>query len=561
VISAALHAGVAAVAWWAIDPRQGRHTEVVDIEVAPTPPKPEALPAEVARPPQPDLADRQPDPQPESTPPGEPGEGMVDAGVDAQPDAAVDARPDARPDAAVDARPDAAIDASIDAAPDAPTDAGPGAGADGGADDASEPVPVATTGDAGDDAGGAPRIAIGETPGDAAQGSAGEPASDAAPGGVQVAAGSGSGETPATGAATAGSGDAHARGTGSGAPLDTAALAAALAAGSGAPVAADEPAVEGEPTTAGTAANLLAYFPDGHVVTALIRFDRLRGTEWSAQAERLLRPLPDYRWLFGSRDANITDKLETLVISTPRPRDAAATTLVARTLLPRPALREFLAATTPVTWSVATGGLLGKRTGKLLPGDRRVLLSPFRGWFLLAQPGDLGALTAAGRGNPDTIEASAKLPPWLAGIRKIEAETGDVRGPAAVVTLGLGGKRIELGDNDLGLGIPSIPTPDRVSLAMELVPQGWLVRGNMRFASDADAAELIAAVQRAQQRIADSRLIQRVIGKATARVIANLAFARSGARVSYATSISISDARAILAAAAQQLDQYFARAP
>jgi len=176
---------------------------------------------------------------------------------------------------------------------------------------------------------------------------------------------------------------------------------------------------------------------------------------------------------------------------------------------------------------------------------------------LLAQPGDLGALTAAGRGNPDTVEATAKLPPWLAGIRKIEAESGELRGPALVVTLGLGGARLPLGDNDLGLGIASIPTPDRISVAMELVKQGWLVRGNMRFASDDDAAELVAAVQRAQQRIADSRLIQRVIGKATARVIANLAFARSGPRVSYATSISIADARAILAAAAQQLDQYF----
>ena len=96
---------------------------------------------------------------------------------------------------------------------------------------------------------------------------------------------------------------------------------------------------------------------------------------------------------------------------------------------------------------------------------------------------------------------------------------------------------------------------------MELVKQGWLVRGNMRFASDADAAELIASVQQFQQRIADSRAIQLVVGKPIARVIANLAFARAGPRVSYATSISIADARAILAATAQQLDQYFGRVP
>jgi hypothetical protein len=83
----------------------------------------------------------------------------------------------------------------------------------------------------------------------------------------------------------------------------------------------------------------------------------------------------------------------------------------------------------------------------------------------------------------------------------------------------------------------------------------------MRFASDADAAELIASIAQFQQRIADSHAIQLVIGKPIAHVIASLAFARNGPRVSYATSISIADARAILAAAAQQLDQYFGRAP
>ena len=52
-----------------------------------------------------------------------------------------------------------------------------------------------------------------------------------------------------------------------------------------------------------------------------------------------------------------------------------------------------------------------------------------------------------------------------------------------------------------------------------------------------------------------------MIGKPIARVIANLAFARNGVRVSYATSVSIADARAILAAVAQQLDTYYGRAP
>jgi hypothetical protein len=560
-VSAVLHAVGAAAAWWAIGPTRVGETALVDIEIAPLAPRPEALPPElptVPRPLQPDLAAKQP-PEPDSTPSHEPGEAPVDAGIDAPPDAARDAVRDAAIDARPDARRkrDAAVDAAIDAVPDAATDAAPDAVPDAGID-ADEAVAAGPDAGAIDDAGAPPVVADhhAAAPDPAASPPAGSNSAPAAP---EVAAtGSGTGSAAGSGSSAI----ATARpGTGSAGPLDTAALAAALAAGSAAGEPSADTAVDGAPTTAGTAANLLSYFPDGHVVTALIRFDRLRGTEWAAQTEQLLRPLPDYRGLFGARDARLADKLETLVISTPRPRDAAATTLVARTQLSRAALRELLATAAPVTWSVATGGLVGKRSASAATGDRRVVLSPFKSWFVLAQPGDLGGLTAAAKGNPDTVEATAALPPWLAQIRTIEGETGDPRGPAVVVTVGLRGKRLALGSFDFGLGISSIATPDRASLAMELVPQGWLVRGNLRFLSEADAIELVAAVQQVQQRIAGSYVLQLAVGKRLAHVIASLAFARNGVRVSYATSMSIADARAILAAAGKHIEQYFGHAP
>jgi hypothetical protein len=563
-----MHAVAAVLGLWLIVPAHQAPDELVDIEIAPAVPLPEALPPEVARPapPIPEQTEAEAAQEAASAAPTPPGEGPVDAGVDAPIDAAPDARPDARPDAAVDARPDA----TPDAGPDAGIDAAPDAMAiaadeiDASAIDAGE---VAVTGDAG------------ESPAQVAVADAGEPAGDAGGSGDRVAAadraGQGSGEGSGAGSG-AGSGPgsetpaaaisppiAAGSGDGSDAPIDTAALANALAAA--APrmpgiLGSDAPAIDGAPTTAGTAANLLAYFPEGHVTTALIRFDRLRGTEWAARTEQLLRPMPDYQLLFGARDADIIGKLETLVISTPRPRDAAATTLVGRTQLSRTALRDALGEGGPVAWSVARGGLLGRRSGKRFPGDARVFLSPFPGWFLLAQPGDLGELTAPARGRLDAAVASGAPPPWLASIRTIESETGDPRGPALVVTIALGGKRFRLGAYGLGLGVSSIPKPDRTSLAMELVPQGWLVRGNLRFASDADAAEFVASVSRIQHSVADSRAIQLVLGKPIARVIAALAFAQSGPRVSYATSISIADARAILSAVAQQIDEFF-RAP
>jgi hypothetical protein len=590
--SVALHAVTAVIAMWLIVPARVAPTAPIDIEIAPPVPLPEALPPERAEPPRPDVDRRdepeaEPDSAAQSAPDDSEGAAAIDAGVDAAPDARPDAAPDARPDAAPDAPPDAAPDAGVDAAPD---DATITAGAE----------LDAGTGDAGDDAG-----QIAATPDDAAQiaaaGDAG--AGDAGDGAAQLAAASDAGASDAGvdaaqiaavpddagGAAQAAAaapapaeaaGDAGpaappsltawlfpsgpSAGEGSGAAIDTSALAAALAAGTpataGPPGTGDAPAVDGAPTTAGTAANLLAYFPDGQIVTALVRFDRLRGTEWAAPTERLLRPLPDYQLLFGARDADILGKLETLVISSPRPRDAAATTLVARTRLSRGALRSALGATSPVAWSVARGGLLGRRSNPQLPADQRVFLSPFHGWFLLAQPGDLGDLMAGARGPLDAAVATGGLPPWLAGIRAIEAESGDKRGPAVVVTIGLRGRRQRLGGLALAVGVRSIPMPDRISLAIEMVPQGWLLRGNMRFSSDADAAEHIASIQQIQRRIADSRALQLVLGKPIAHVIASLAFARNGARLSYAASASIADARAILDVAAQQIDAYFSGA-
>jgi hypothetical protein len=270
----------------------------------------------------------------------------------------------------------------------------------------------------------------------------------------------------------------------------------------------------------------------------------------------------------------------------------------------RAQMRDFLAnPDTPIQWSTTKGGMLGKRTGKLFPNDKRVLLSPWRGWFVLAQPDDIAGLTASTKGDLDAYETKAKLPPWLATIRTIEDETNepvktpdaakpgakpgsagvkpgdaksgaakpgdakvgdakrdDTRGPALVLTLKGPGKRYPI--PDLGIGVTTAPSPDRASLAMELVKQGWLVRGNIVFAKEADAVEFEQTVQALQKAITDSRIFSGLLKKQHAyNAVAGLSVARTGARVSYATSISIADARALLQAAAATLDAYFANPP
>ena len=94
---------------------------------------------------------------------------------------------------------------------------------------------------------------------------------------------------------------------------------------------------------------------------------------------------------------------------------------------------------------------------------------------------------------------------------------------------------------------------------MELVKQGWLVRGNIVFANEADADEfeqtLLERPAAGRRQPRDLQLLKRQ-ARAQPRD-RGLSFARTGARVSYATSISIADARAMLAATAQTLADYF----
>jgi hypothetical protein len=476
LVSALVHVGLVIAAWWLVKPAEPAK-EIVDIELAPPPPKAEALPAEVSRPMPaeqgpPQAASHEPAPEPEEGAP-------IDAGIDAP----VDAPPKKkkRPDAAPDAEDVAIADAGIDAP----------------ADGSNE---LAGSGSAG----------------------SGE--------GSDQLAGGGSG-------------------SGSGVPA-----AVAMGSGSGAPGMDTQPAVDGAPTSAGTAANLLAYFPPGHLVTALVRFDRLRGTEWAKPAEDLFRPMPDYRVLFGARDAGLADKLDTLVVSSPRPRDATATTLVAHTQMTRAEMRDFLGSSS-VAWSSTRGGMLGARHSPM-QGDKRVVLSPWKNWFVLAQPEDAGNYPRVAT-SLDAVEAKAKLPPWLQTIRTIEKESGDdKKGPALVVTMTGEGSRYNF--PDVGLGVTSLPAPQRLSLAMELVPQGWLVRGNIVFANEADATEVERALLEVQHRIVGSFVMSKLLDRQhVLNLVKGLTIARTGARVSYATSISIADARALLAALAASLSDYF----
>ncbi len=310
--------------------------------------------------------------------------------------------------------------------------------------------------------------------------------------------------------------------------------------------------------SAGTAADLRTFFPPGHVVSVLIRLDRLRDTEWSPQVDAIFAPMPDYRSLVGGADLKLADTFESLAISTPTPRDAVATTLVVRARTAAPALRDLLdAADAPVAWSAVVGGALGRRgrSPRVFVGDRRVFLQWRPGWTTLAHPSDLGGLLAARAGDLDVEAPAAALPPWLGLVTAIEGESGHPTGPALMATAsGFFPPVIPL-----PIGGASLPGPDRATITLEIDLSGFQVAGNVRFADAAAATTAAEVIERVRVELLADRWTKIALGRAGAlNALTGLSIQQTGRRLAFATSISTADARVLLQLVANLVSNYFA---
>jgi len=314
------------------------------------------------------------------------------------------------------------------------------------------------------------------------------------------------------------------------------------------------------PVNAGSAANLLAYFPKNHIVTVLIRFDRLRGTEWAKVAQDVLSVMPDFTTLVADPSAVVADKIDLIAVSTPKPRDVRSTLIAIKPAMPMKDLRTFLDAPgAPVTWLRVSGGVEGKRGAgeRVFPKDPRVFLAPFPNWMVLARAKDLPGLLDPAEGDLEGAVADrARLPDWLRRIPDLEAESGIPNGPALMMTLAPRRKRWEV--PDVGLGVTSLPAPERMTLSLEIDRKGFLVRGNLRFASEADAITFMEKAQAARQAALDSAAHAAILRRTHGlNAVKGLSLARTDRRVTYATSISIADARILMAAGTLAVADYF----
>ncbi len=519
LVSVALHVvGLVGVRLGLGHERQ-RTVTVIDIEMAPIAPLAETLPPE--EPEQRDETTKAPaeaaqDEAPELPPESE-GAGLMDAGV-----------PDAEP-------PDAAVDAGVPADARRKVDA---------AEMLAVEVADAGAGDGGDDGGGVGAVTAAET----ADG--GLVATETADGGLLATGGSGDGDSD--GGPGVGVGDG---GTGSG---EQVAEGGDGGVGDGGVIGGDP---SGDPTarpSPGTAANLLSFFPHGHVVTVMVRLDRLRDTEWAERIEAILKPLPDYQALVGARTVRLTDIFDLMVVSSPEPQDATATTLVMRSRLTPPEFRDFIdEPDAPVAWTAVKGGVLGRRgrSARVFPGDQRVFLSWLPSLMVLTQPRDLGPLTIARTGDLDRPARPIDLPPWLARLGTISDQSGEPTGPAIMVTAGgMFGAELPL----LGASGASIPAPEQATITLEVVPAGLIVRGNLRYADDTAAATADDAIARLRLELLDQYGSLPVLGGfPLLTVLRGLTVQRTGRRLAFASSASISDGRAILDLAATLIGAHF----
>ena len=317
------------------------------------------------------------------------------------------------------------------------------------------------------------------------------------------------------------------------------------------------------PGPPGTAADFRPYVPQGDKVTVLLRYDRLRGTPWSKLADAILAPMPDYRAIVGNRKTPLADLFDVLLISSRNPTDVTATNMVARTRRAPAELRRYLdSKDTPVRWRAVRGGVLGKRLASAtkLERDNRVYLIPYPDMIVLTRTRFLGdpvreAPTAGAPADLDAVRADeAALPDWVRRARTVEVESGADRGPIAVVSVS-GIKHTELDVPQVG----TVPVPVHAALAIEMAKQGFYVRGTLIFSNVERAQAFQRSLEAARSRLLDATWGQLLLKNFHAyHALKGLTMRRRDARVTYATSISVADGKAMMVLAADWARRFYA---
>src|SRR5580698_3470965 len=194
--------------------------------------------------------------------------------------------------------------------------------------------------------------------------------------------------------------------------------------------------------------DLTAYGPKGSRFMALLRLDRLRGTEYAAPVDALMMRLPDRRDLLEGTDLDLFESFDALLIATPHPLDPSVTFLAARHHLDEAALRTALgrgarATDRILSWHVEAGRPIGERRARHAAGpgtppsrDDRIIVLAAPGLAIVTPPAYRALLLAprlpggavdGGAGPDGGASADGGAPgaiDWASMLGRIGAEEG-----------------------------------------------------------------------------------------------------------------------------------------
>ncbi len=163
--------------------------------------------------------------------------------------------------------------------------------------------------------------------------------------------------------------------------------------------------------------DLNAYGPKGSRLTALLRLDRLRGTDYAAPVDALLMRLPDRRDLLEGTGLDLFGAFDALLIATPHPLDPSVTFLAVRHHIDEVALRAALARGARATdrvlaWRNESGRPVGERrarrgapAGGLATRDDRIIVLPAPGLAVVTPPAYRAMLLAPSPGRSTGADA------------------------------------------------------------------------------------------------------------------------------------------------------------
>lgn len=294
--------------------------------------------------------------------------------------------------------------------------------------------------------------------------------------------------------------------------------------------------------------------PKQHHIAVVLRLDQMRGTEWAGKAASILKPMPDHALIIGRRSISIADRFDMLFISTSDPADVTATNLACVGELHGEALRKFLSHDqVRVAWTPVGGGVQGsiKRSRKLLIDDERIYLQTSPNAVVLAKPEHLApALLPRSQGGEEV------LPQWVLSLAEVDAATRADDAPMAIAQLTMLPTTIAIPKG------PTLPGPERVSIFLErsTAPQtsGFHLRGIAYFASDELAERFVVGARTGQRDALNSTLAKMLLRQMQAyNALVGLSLKRSGAIVSFSTSLSVADTRAIFDLAADWSRRFF----